>query len=264
MSHRGYKKSAPSDDDETKMTPVPNFTSEISLDSGEIKSGDVKCVSRILGDGEEIPEGSFGSFIPQNRPSLAQKVDELMENMEKQNAFNKKQRKNMKKQKLINKDQSRQIEALQVENITFRRENAKLKEMALLKLQNLMVQYMRQVQKELLCRRYPDLKTHFDDIEINFANLENLLPKEQLIEFRRSEEYKAIQNISGRGSLFQSIKELRNNDIYPENINIVDIQLLQNYLGTDGNFDPSNQELFDDINTVLDNLSSFKVRFGMP
>ena len=61
-----------------------------------------------------------------------------------------------------------------------------MKELSLYKLQNLMVQYSYQVQKELLCRRFQVLETHFDSKDIKFENLESLLSEEEFIEYKES------------------------------------------------------------------------------
>ena len=49
-----------------------------------------------------------------------------------------------------------------------------------------MVQYSYQVQKELLCRRFQVLETHFDSKDIKFENLESLLSEEEFIEYKES------------------------------------------------------------------------------
>ena len=228
MSRTVYKKSTASDEDEANMSPVPTFNSEISLNSGKIKSDDVKCASKVLENGEEVPEGYFGSFIPQNRKSLSQRV----------------------------KKQKRKIAILE-------EENAYMKELSLYKLQNLMVQYAYQVQKELLCRSFQDLETQFDSKDIKFANLENLLSEEELIKYKQSSEWKEMKRITGRGSLFQNIKEQRNINVHPENIDITEIKLTQRLLGTGRSLEASSKELIVGINSIIDNLNNFKVRFGL-
>ena len=231
MSRRRYKKSAACDEDETNMSTVSTFSSEISLNSGKIKSDDVKCASKGLENG---PEGYFGSFIPQNRESLSQRVKSLSQRVKQLEKSNKKQK--------------RKIDVM--------------KELSLYKLQNLMVQYTYQVQKELLCRRFQDLETHFDSKDIKFENLENLLSEKEFKEYKKSAEFKEMKRITSRGSLFQTIKEKRNINVHPENIDITEIKLTQKLLGTGRSLEASNQELIVGINAILDNLNSLKVRFG--
>ena len=235
MSRTVYKKGAASNEDEANMSPVPTFNSEISLNSGKIKSDDVKCASKVLENGEKVPDGYLGSFIPQNCKSLSQRVKSISQRFKKQ---------------------KRNIEILE-------EENAYMKELSLYKLQNLMVKYTYQVQNELLCRRFQDLETHFDSQDITFANIKNLLSEEEFMEYKQSSEWKEMKRINGRGSLFQTIKEQRNINVHPENIDITEIKLNQRLLGTGRNLEASSKELIVGINSIIDNLNNFKVRFGL-
>ena len=212
---RNYKSEELTEDESTTMSPNISFESEISVESQGFQQGDIKCASKILSPEERVPEGSFGSYIPQGHPSLAERLEKVeVELGSVQNELG------SVKNELGNV--SKKLEASEAEISLFKNHifDLKVKDIG-----NSLVQFYNYRVKELIKSNLtPEEKKIYRDRDLRFENLANIFTDPSRLRlFKETAIFKKISGISSRGSIFRNLRDQRNDNIHPHNIDITEI-----------------------------------------
>ena len=127
------------------------FNSELSLNIEDFQDRDLKCSTGVLQGEESVPEGSIGTYIPKDRPNLAEQFKAMKKD------YNKKIRKQ-------SKDYNKKIREM--------KKNSSI--LALCDLKNFAVQLAYFLEMEVILPPYVPKEEEFRDQELKFSNVNNL------------------------------------------------------------------------------------------
>ena len=241
-----YKSEDFPEEESAETMPDIRFNNEIILNVGEICEGDITCSTKVLKDDEEVPEGSFGSYIPQGRPNLV----EIMESMNKKMDFFLQE----------NEDSRKRIAELEDQEEIYKKAFMPSK---LIEVANLTVQLYDSFETKLINSKIPEkFSFPIEGLEFRSRNLEIIFPdKAKLINFRSLKAYRDLSEISKRDSVFRSIRERRNIFIHPESVKVEHVKDCLKYIGDGKTLGPEHLILLRDVKEVIDLLINFEQNY---
>ena len=120
-------------------------------------------------------------------------------------------------------------------------------------IENSIVQFYNNRVKELIkSNLIPEEKKIYRDRDLRFENLETIFTDPfRLRLFKETTLYKKISGISSRGSIFRKLRDQRNDNIHPQNIDIEEIKEDCASLKLMVNGCEANQKVLDNFNEII-------------